>query len=291
MKIIKLILFLPFFLLIVGSFKVYSVQASVYPADINDLQVVNITDTTISLTWTAVGDDSFFGYADHYDMRISKNGIAPIIWDSYDRVLGLPTPGAPGVKKEQFTVTGLSPSTNYTIAVKAVDKDGNKSLDFTLIDQVTLGSSTSQNILKNLNFFPKLEQISSASKMFSITIFKPGTSNSIFTFSKKASSAGGISLPVVSSLIPGIYDVGVKTDKYLSKKTKSVNLKSNFNITLAQMDAGDVNSDGIINSLDWSLLSSNWFTSNSSYDLTGDNFINSLDWSIMSKNWFLTGDF
>lgn len=52
---------------------------------------------------------------------------------------------------------------------------------------------------------------------------------------------------------------------------------------------GDLNNDKIVNSLDWSLMNSKWFTSDSTADLNSDSIVNSLDFSIMNSNWLKTG--
>jgi hypothetical protein len=49
--------------------------------------------------------------------------------------------------------------------------------------------------------------------------------------------------------------------------------------------AGDLNVDHVINSLDWSIMNSQWFTSNSQSDLRVDGQVNSLDFAILSSNW------
>lgn len=50
---------------------------------------------------------------------------------------------------------------------------------------------------------------------------------------------------------------------------------------------GDFNHDGVVNSLDYSLLNSNWFktTNISLYDLQADGIINSFDYAIFKSNW------
>ncbi|MES2315756.1 MAG: dockerin type I domain-containing protein [Patescibacteria group bacterium] len=53
--------------------------------------------------------------------------------------------------------------------------------------------------------------------------------------------------------------------------------------------AGDLNNDNIVNSLDWSIMSAVWFTSNSAADLNHDGIVNSIDFSILNRNWFRTG--
>lgn len=52
---------------------------------------------------------------------------------------------------------------------------------------------------------------------------------------------------------------------------------------------GDLNKDGIVNSLDWSIMNSKWFTNDSVTDLNHDGIVNSLDFSIMNGNWLKTG--
>jgi hypothetical protein len=59
---------------------------------------------------------------------------------------------------------------------------------------------------------------------------------------------------------------------------------------IPQLLAGDFNSDGIINSLDYSLMNSHWFTNYPSTDINKDGLVNSLDFSLLSRNWFKTGE-
>ncbi len=49
--------------------------------------------------------------------------------------------------------------------------------------------------------------------------------------------------------------------------------------------SGDINKDGVVNSLDWSIMSSKWFTTDSASDLNKDGIVNSIDFSIMNNNW------
>jgi len=51
---------------------------------------------------------------------------------------------------------------------------------------------------------------------------------------------------------------------------------------------GDLNHDGIVNSLDWSLMNSKWFTNDATADLNHDGLVNSLDFSLLNANWLKT---
>jgi hypothetical protein len=50
---------------------------------------------------------------------------------------------------------------------------------------------------------------------------------------------------------------------------------------------GDLNSDGLVNSIDLSLLTSKWNQSYPAYDLNSDGIINTLDYAILSSHWSL----
>jgi murein DD-endopeptidase MepM/ murein hydrolase activator NlpD len=53
---------------------------------------------------------------------------------------------------------------------------------------------------------------------------------------------------------------------------------------------GDLNNDGIVNSLDWSIMNGQWLTNNPTSDLNDDGIVNSLDFSLMNSNWLKTVD-
>jgi hypothetical protein len=50
---------------------------------------------------------------------------------------------------------------------------------------------------------------------------------------------------------------------------------------------GDLNQDGSVNSIDWSIMEGVWFTANQTADLNRDGVVNSIDFSLMNRNWGL----
>jgi hypothetical protein len=52
--------------------------------------------------------------------------------------------------------------------------------------------------------------------------------------------------------------------------------------------AGDINLDHIVNSIDFSILNSRWFTADATSDLNHDGIVNAIDFSILNSNWFKT---
>lgn len=82
------------------------------------------TAASLTLRWTAPGDDGVIGRAARYDLRYS---ILPITANSFalaTAVTGLPLP-KPAGSVETFTVTGLLSGVSYYFALRAVDDAGN----------------------------------------------------------------------------------------------------------------------------------------------------------------------
>lgn len=93
------------------------------PSPVFDLQATLVTSLSARLEWTATGDDGAIGTASAYDVRISTSEINAGNFDAATPVPGAPTPSAPGTV-ETMTVTGLSTSTQYYIAMKVKDETG-----------------------------------------------------------------------------------------------------------------------------------------------------------------------
>ena len=96
------------------------------PAVVRDLMVADASFQSVTLTWTATGDDGSRGRASLYDIRYATTPITSITWETAVRVLGEPGPKLSGAA-ETFTVTGLDPGTNYYFAFKVRDNMGNES--------------------------------------------------------------------------------------------------------------------------------------------------------------------
>ncbi len=97
---------------------------SIPPAAITTLNAILPTCLTITLQWTAVGDDSVLGRANSYDIRYSTAVISDSTWGSATNVTGEPTPQQSGLL-EHYIVTGLEPGTKYYFAIKVADRVSN----------------------------------------------------------------------------------------------------------------------------------------------------------------------
>jgi hypothetical protein len=96
------------------------------PAPVTTLAATGSTGTTISLGWTAVGDDSLLGTATSYEVRYSTSLITSANFTSAALASGAPSP-RPSGSGETMTVTGLAGSTTYWLALVVRDDAGNRS--------------------------------------------------------------------------------------------------------------------------------------------------------------------
>ncbi|HTO89767.1 MAG TPA: fibronectin type III domain-containing protein [Candidatus Sulfotelmatobacter sp.] len=79
---------------------------------------------SVTLQWTAPGDDGSIGTATLYHMKMSTSTITSGNWASATDVSGLPSPLVSGTR-QSVVVRGLSSGTTYYFAIRAEDDAGN----------------------------------------------------------------------------------------------------------------------------------------------------------------------
>jgi Tol biopolymer transport system component len=94
------------------------------PFAIVDLICTDISATSVTLSWTATGDDTSDGTADSYDVRYALSPINSANFNSATQATGEPAPKAAG-QTESFDVTGLVSNTGYHFAIRAADEADN----------------------------------------------------------------------------------------------------------------------------------------------------------------------
>jgi hypothetical protein len=110
------------------------------PATISDLKVNNPTEISLTLSWTATGDDGGSGNAGVYDIRYSNIEITDSNWDNSILVQNLPTPKNVG-DTEELVVADLYPNTTYHFALKVGDEIPNWSPISNSVSGTTLSPS------------------------------------------------------------------------------------------------------------------------------------------------------
>jgi hypothetical protein len=147
-------------------------------------------------------------------------------------------------------------------------------------------AQVSSSGLQNIFFTIPADGGSVVGKIFTISLFSGGQNK--ITTTATANSSGLI--PFSANLSPGTYSVRIGTNGFLSRE-QVFNVTSNQTFSFTnRLLAGDLNNDGVINSLDWSSMSFFWFTSVPEDDLNSDGIVNSLDRALLIRNWFLRAD-
>jgi len=86
-----------------------------------------VTPTSVTLAWTAPGDDSLSGRAARYDLRWSPVPILSLAdFAVANPVAGVALPQSPGAV-ESASIIGLEPSTTYYFSLRTFDEVGNGS--------------------------------------------------------------------------------------------------------------------------------------------------------------------
>lgn len=111
-------------------------------------------DSTVTLTWTAPGDDGTTGRATSYDLRYSLVAITATDtlswWNAATRATGLPAPGVAGTR-DSTTVRGLRPLTTYYFIVRTADEVPNWSGYSNVAVKTTSGDNTPPGAVADLS--------------------------------------------------------------------------------------------------------------------------------------------
>ncbi len=108
------------------------------------------TLTSVTLRWTAPGDDDQSGKAARYDIRYSRSPITASNWLAAATVRGVVSPQSAG-SSESFQVGGLKPSTTFYFAIKAVDEAINWSVMSNVAEKSTIDGELPSAICGDIN--------------------------------------------------------------------------------------------------------------------------------------------
>jgi len=100
------------------------VEDNVPPADVPDLTATANATNSVTLEWTAVGNNGNEGTAFLYDIRYSKSPISEETFSSASQAVKMPSPKEAGTA-ESFIIKDLEFSTQYYFALKVRDRQFN----------------------------------------------------------------------------------------------------------------------------------------------------------------------
>jgi hypothetical protein len=201
---------------------------------------------------------------------------------------GLPTGVTPS-----FSPTSCNPtcSTTLTLNASASAAVGTSTVTVTG-NGGGVNKTTSFSLTVNTATFQRTITISALeakpSKIVSGTLeFLNSSKNLVKSYNFTTNSAGNATITFDIAQQSGF--LKIKVAPFLTRVI-AVDLSSNTAYVFPMLLIGDINQDNIINSVDYSVLNINWFTSNSSADLNSDGLVNSIDFSFMNKHWLVNGE-
>jgi subtilisin family serine protease len=121
-----------------NAFRPVSPRESIPPGAITDLRVVSQTSYSLTLAWTATGDDGDTGTATSYDIRYSTSPIDDAGFATAIRIDHAASP-LPAGAAEQEEARGLAMQTTYSFALRAFDEWGNVGPISNIATGTTLG--------------------------------------------------------------------------------------------------------------------------------------------------------
>ena len=113
------------------------------PFQITNLASSNITSNSVTLTWSAPGDNQ---NTSSYEIRYGNTPITSQNFSSQTLLQNPPLPKAPGLS-ESITIGPLLPSSTYHFAIRSKDNEGNASVLSNIISITTLPAPVIRDIL------------------------------------------------------------------------------------------------------------------------------------------------
>lgn len=148
------------------------------PSEVIDISVSVITDRSVTLNWTAPGDDNDNGRAKQYEIKYSTSPITKENWDKVTHAI-IAEPKKAG-NAESFSISNLEPNKNYYFAIKTKDEANNWSEISSLLVAKT---SKPENSIGDSN--KKVSMVQSDSNNGTGVSCKEGSVKDIFGVSKE----------------------------------------------------------------------------------------------------------
>ncbi len=127
-------------IMVTDSYSFTIIPDTTAPTAVANLSVTQTTQNTVTLSWTASGDDAASGTAASYDLRYSTAAITEANWAGATQATGEPTPLVAGTT-QTLTISGLTMETKYYFAIKVSDEVPNVSALSNVVNTTTIDST------------------------------------------------------------------------------------------------------------------------------------------------------
>ena len=133
-----------------------------------------------------------------------------------------------------------------------------------------------------------------SSKIVTVKVYEPGTSNLLYDLTAPLDGSGNFS---VSGIIPGDYDIFVKTGGFLQKGLLNQTIAAGTTaLAFGALSAGDINGDNVVDGVDLSALIAAYnslsgnpaYNPNADFDCNGN--VDGVDLSALISNYNQLGD-
>lgn len=126
-----------------------------------------------------------------------------------------------------------------------------------------------------------------------LIVIKKQTSEKLGEINIASEETGDVpSVSPLSGMKEGeVYDIVIKVPHCLSKKLQNIQWPPKDQLDFGEVIPGNLNdSDDVINSSDWAIMSEKWGSADPIADINEDGIVNTLDWSLMNQNWGKQGE-
>ena len=143
------------------------------PASIRDLRQWGGSDSSVTLAWTAAGDDSTFGAASSHEVRYALAPITVLNWDQATSAAAAVAP-AEVAGMLQITVAGLTPGTDYYFGVVATDDQGWTSGLSNIVSAAAADLTVIRVNVDGSGDYPTIERAIGAAQVGDLILVGPG---------------------------------------------------------------------------------------------------------------------
>jgi nitrous oxidase accessory protein NosD len=190
-----------------------------------------------------------------------------------------------------WVVDATTASGTWTITATAADKAGNTAADadnyLVVINNQITGTVSFSTLSDDTYAFAR--NVAFVATSSSGAVLKTWTVSVAFTNTPATTTASGAY--TLNEVPAGTVNLSAKTAWQLRQRVPvALDVNGNaFGVAFTLL-SGDLNGSNSINILDYSVMRSNWYTSNAVADVNGDGDVQGLDYSLMKSNWFRIGD-
>jgi hypothetical protein len=236
-----------------------------------------------------------------YRYRVrAKNGAG--LFSGYSNIVSATTPaGQPGCiessaswQNNSFAAQSSPFTATYDDTPNAAAMDGvtglslNAAVDYTSLAVITRFNNTGTIDARNGGAYETVTAVP----------YTPGTTYhfrlvvnpSAQTYSAYVTPAGGSEIQIANNYAFRTEQAGTNSlNNWALTSSLGTHTVCNFTIAGGGTKSADLNADGIVNSLDWSIMNAAWGTNNATADLNSDGIVDSFDWSVMNGRWGTAG--